>query len=72
MTKRLAQILERVKTWPTARQAEVVSVLKVMEKSGRRVYKLSDRERRLIEEGLASPLVSEVEMEKFWKRRSEG
>ena len=68
MTKQLAQMLERVKTWPLRRQADVVSVLKSMEKSGKKVYKLSAEERRLIDEGLASPVVSEEEMEKFWNR----
>jgi len=32
------------------------------------VYKLSDEERRLIQEGLDSPLVSDAEMKKFWNR----
>ena len=68
MTKQLAQMLERVKTWPVHRQADVVSVLGAMENAGTGVYKLSDEERRVVDEGLASPVVSDEEMEKFWKR----
>jgi hypothetical protein len=34
------------------------------------VYQLSDEERRLIDEGLASPLVRDDEMEKFWRRHA--
>lgn len=68
MTKQLAQMIKKVKKWPAHRQADVVSVLKVMEKSGKRVYTLSAEERQLVDEGLASPIVSDNEMEKFWNR----
>jgi hypothetical protein len=34
------------------------------------VYKLSKEERQLIDEGLTSPLVSEEDMERFWKRHA--
>ena len=68
MTKQLAHMLERVRKWPAHRQADVVSVLKSMERAGTSVYKLSTEERRLIREGINSPLVSDADLKKFRNR----
>jgi hypothetical protein len=43
-------------------------MIEAMEASGTEVYQLSDDERRLIDEGLASGIVPDDEMEKFWNR----
>ena len=67
MTK-LADIIERVKSWPAQRQEDVVRAIERMEEMGTDTYELSDDERRLIDEGLATPLVREEEMDKFWNR----
>lgn len=67
MTHDLEQVLERVKTWPESRQQDAADMLKVMEKSGIEIYKLSDAERQAIDEGLGSDVVSAEEMETFWK-----
>lgn len=66
--KRIIKLMERVKTWPAWRQEDVARVIERMEESGTGTYRLSDEERELIDEGLASPTVSEEEMEKFWDR----
>jgi len=68
MTKQLQEIIERVMRWPEWRQADAAHLLEAIERSGTEMYKVTDEERRLIDEGLASPLVSEEEMEKFWNR----
>ena len=72
MTKQLAQMIERVKTWPVHRQADVVHVLKSMEESTKTVYKLSDEERRLVQEALdeadEGKYVSDAELKRFRNR----
>ena len=68
MTRQLKEIIERVKTWPVQRQQDVARMIKAMEESGTDVYRLSDEERRLVDEGLASGIVSDNDMGKFWNR----
>ena len=72
MTKQLQAMMERVKKWPAWRQQDAVHLLMRMEKAGTEVYRLSDEERELIDEGLAEAdrgeFVPEKEMEKFWNR----
>jgi len=72
MTQQLSQILERVKTWPPERQDDAARMLEAMEKSGAEVYRLSDAEHRLVDEGLEEAnrgqFVSDKDMEKFWNR----
>ena len=70
MTKRLQEMLDRVKKWPSHRQEDVARIIERMEEIGVEVYQLSDEERELIDEGLASGIVSDAEMEKFWNRHS--
>ena len=72
MTKQLQTMMERVKKWPAWRQRDVVLLLMRMEKAGTEVYRLSDEERELIDEGLEQAdrgeFVSDKDMEKFWNR----
>lgn len=68
MTQQLIEILQRVKTWPAWRQEDVARVIARMESSGTKTYRLSDEERFLIDEGIASDVVPDDEMEQFWKR----
>jgi hypothetical protein len=69
MTK-LAEILERVQRWPAQRQEDVVQTLMRMEEAGTGTYQLSEEERCLIDEALASPFMPEDDMEKFWNRHA--
>ena len=65
---KISELMERVKTWPAQRQEDVARVIERMEANGTETYHLSDEERRLVDEGLASPVVSGEDMEKFWNR----
>ena len=67
---RLAELIERVKSWPAQRQEDVVRAIERIEEIGTDTYRLSDHERRQIDEGLATPLVREEEMDKFWNRHA--
>lgn len=50
MTKtQIDEVLERVRTWPPARQEDAVRMLLEMEAQGTDVYQLSDEERAAIE-----------------------
>ena len=68
MTQQLMELIEQVKTWPIERQEDVARVIEQMAESGTETYQLREEERRLIQEGLASPIVPDHEMEQFWKR----
>ena len=68
MTRRLQEVLDRVKRWPTHRQEDIARVIERMEEVGVEAYRLSDNERGLIDEGLVTELVSDEDMEKFWNR----
>ncbi len=68
MTKQLAELIERVKRWPEQRQEDLARAIERMEAAGTNIHQLSDDERRLIDDGLATPLVREAEMDKFWDR----
>jgi hypothetical protein len=67
MTK-LAELIERVMTWPLQRQRDVARVIERMEESGTDICELSDEERQLVDEGLRSSVVREEEMDRFWNR----
>ena len=68
MTQQLMELIEQVKSWPIERQEDVARVIEQMAESGTETYQLTDEERLLIQEGLASPIVPDHEMEQFWKR----
>ena len=67
-------ILERARGWPEQRRREAERVLEAMEHAGVGVYRLSDEERRLVEEGLQESLrgdlVPDEEMEAFFNRHA--
>jgi len=72
MSNALDKVLERVKSWPEARQRDVLRVLEVMEQSGTAVHMLTDNERAAVQVGLdqanRGEFVSDAEMEAFWRR----
>ena len=72
MSQQLTKLIERVKTWPAWRQHDVARMIEAMEESGTEVYRLSDEERLLVDEGLdqanRGQFVSDDDMEKFWNR----
>ena len=72
MNKVLENAVEKVKTLSEERQRYAAEVLEQIAAAGDGVYQLSDEERRLVREGLddldAGRIVSDAEMEAFWKR----
>ena len=72
MANDLREMIERVKAWPAWRQADAAHMLEAMERGGTQVYRLSDEERKLLDEGLEEAnrgiFVSDEDMEKFWNR----
>ena len=72
MSQQLTKLIERVKTWPAWRQQDVARMIEAMEESGTEVYRLSDEERLIVDEGLdqanRGQFVSDDDMEKFWNR----
>ena len=72
MSQQLTELIKRVKTWPAWRQQDVARMIEAMEESGTEVYRLSDEERLLVDEGLdqanRGQFVSDEDMEKFWHR----
>src|SRR5205085_9875299 len=67
MTK-LAALMEEVKRWPQERQRDVEHVLEAMIEGGTEMYRVSGVERRLIDEGLGSRVVSDAELKTFSNR----
>lgn len=74
-TRAANSVLDRVQHWPEERRREAERLLEAMEQAGAEVYRLSDEERRLIDEGLREALrgefVSDGEMDKFWSRHDQ-
>ena len=68
MTQQLVEIIERVKTWPAWRQDDAAYLLGMMEETGTKIYRLSDEERRAVDEGLDSDVVSDAELLAFRNR----
>jgi hypothetical protein len=68
MTHQLREIIERVKAWPAWRQDDAAYLLEMLEECGTSVYRLSDEERDAIQEGLASPVVTDREVKRFRNR----
>jgi len=71
MIKALEKAIEKVKNLPEDQQRYAAHVLEQIASSDD-VYKLSDEERRLVREGLADldagRIVSDTEMDTFWRR----
>ena len=67
-------VLDRARNWPEQRRREAERMLEAMEHAGADVYRLSDEDRRLVEEGLdeslRGDLVPDEEMVVFFNRHS--
>lgn len=67
-----SSVIDRMKSWPVERRNEAERLLEAMEHAGVDVYRLSEAERTLVEEGIAEAdrgeFVSDAEMEAFWNR----
>jgi predicted transcriptional regulator len=72
MIKVLEDAIEKVKTLSEERQRYAARVLEQIAGAGDDVYRLSDQERRLVREGIADldagRVVSDADMEAFWRR----
>ena len=72
MIKPLADVLNRVRSWPPHRQEDAARLLEAMEQSGTDVHCLTDEERAAVAVGLAQSkrgdLVSDADMQAFWTR----
>ena len=74
MNKVLDNIITRMRSWPKDRQEDAARVLETMEQTGITVYRLTDEERILVQEGLdqaeRGEFVSDNDMSSFWNRRN--
>ncbi len=74
MTISLHDILQRVQSWPVARQQDAIAMLEAMDAAGTDVYVLSPDERALLAVALAEAdrgeFVPDEEMEAFWARNA--
>ncbi len=69
MTKQeIEAVLERVRSWPEHRQEDAAKLLLRMEKIGTGFYELSEEEEKALEEGEASGVASEEEVEAVLNR----
>lgn len=69
MTKQeIESVLERVKTWPLARQEDAARALLRMEEQGTDVYVLSPEEEAEIDEADASGIASDEEVRAAFAR----
>lgn len=68
MSNKLKELLERAELWSEDEVAELDEVAREIEIRRTGIYHLSSEERAAIEKSLKSPLVSEKDMEVFWKR----
>ena len=69
IAKILKEVLDHVETWSQEDQAELAEYARDIEARRTGVYTLNDEERSAIEEAERSPLASDEEVGKFWKRR---
>lgn len=69
MTKQeIEAVFDRVRTWPEDRQDAAAQMLLRMEEIGTGIYELSDDEERALDEGEASGLASDEEVEAVFNR----
>lgn len=72
MIKILEDAIEKVKAMSVERQRYAARVLEQIAEAGDDVYRLSEEERRLVREGIADfdagRIVSDADMEAFWRR----
>jgi predicted transcriptional regulator len=71
--EQIKAVLDRVLTWPPARQQDAADMLLWLEAKEGELYHATAEEQVAIEEGLAQAergeFVSDGEMDAFWKRR---
>jgi predicted transcriptional regulator len=71
--EQIKAVLDRVLTWPPARQQDAADMLLWLEAKEGELYHPTDDEQAAIEEGLAQAergeFASDEEMDAFWKRR---
>ena len=65
-------VLESVSSWPDEDRQELAEYAREIEARRNGVYVLSDEERRAIADACQSPLVSDEEMDRFWRQRGNG
>jgi hypothetical protein len=72
MIKILEEAIEKVKALSEERQRYAAQVLELIAEAGDDAYPLSEEERRLVREGIADldagRIVSDAEMDAFWRR----
>jgi hypothetical protein len=72
MIKVLEDAIEKVKALSEERQRYAARVLEQIAEAGDEAYRLDDEERRLVGEGIADldagRVVSDADMEAFWRR----
>jgi hypothetical protein len=72
MTKTIDKALNRIRSWPTERQQDLVHMLDEIENAGVQIYEMSEAERQLVQVGLdqaeRGDFVSDAEMDAFWQR----
>jgi hypothetical protein len=64
----LRDVLRRAEAWPQEDQDALVEYAREIEARRTGVYRLSDDERAAIEEARQGELVSEADVDAFWKR----
>ncbi|MEA2935366.1 MAG: hypothetical protein QOD74_2012 [Variibacter sp.] len=68
MSPAVKTILERVTSWPADDQEELSEIARQIEARRTGVYRLTDEERASIHAARSGPLVSDAEVEEYWKR----
>jgi hypothetical protein len=68
MTKATKEVLNRIPTWPEEDQAELAEVAREIESRRTGVYVLSDEEKAAIEKSRGTGIVSDEQVDAFWKR----
>ena len=70
MTKeQISEVLATVRFWPQEDQEELAELAREIEARRTGIYKLTDEERRSVDEARQGPLASEDEVAAFWKSR---
>jgi hypothetical protein len=69
MSPAVKTILDRVASWPADDQEELSELAREIEARRTGIYRLNEEERAAIHAARRGPLVSDDEVEAFWKRR---
>jgi hypothetical protein len=68
---RVKEVLDRVLTWPSARQAELVHMIQLMEKQDQSDLELSDEQAAEVRRRLADPDPETISVEEAFRRYRE-